>query len=79
MKITTFFLFSKNNNNAIEDDGEKEEQENGEQVPIHVVDDNPSHQRKEKPAKTDQEPASAADNGAFSGLCRTHQQFEARA
>ena len=51
--------------NAIEDDGKEEEQEKEGQAAVHLVDDNTSHQRKEKPARMDQEPALAATNAAF--------------
>ena len=51
--------------NTIEDNSEKEEQEDGKQAIVQLVDNNTSRQRKEKRARTDQEPASAPANTAF--------------
>ena len=52
--------------NAIEDDSEEEEQEDGEQAAVQLV-DNDIHKppAKRKSTRTDQEPASAPANTAF--------------
>ena len=77
-KVYKHLLQSRSNKRSRDqDDSEEEEQGRGDQAAVNLVDDT-SRQRREKRAKTDQEPASAA--AAFAAaVCRPHKQFGPRA